>query len=51
MKKTSKLTSFLLTTLGDIFLCEDKPTDATEADAQADIKKAKELREKRLLYI
>ncbi|CEG64737.1 hypothetical protein RMATCC62417_01659 [Rhizopus microsporus] len=37
--------------LGDIFSCEDKPTNATEADVQSDIKKAKEFREKRLLYI
>ncbi|KAG0757902.1 hypothetical protein G6F62_008661 [Rhizopus arrhizus] len=37
--------------LGDIFSCEDKPTNATEADVRSDIKKAKEFCEKRLLYI
>lgn len=37
--------------LGDIFSCEDKPAVAKEADVQADIKKGKELREKRLIYI
>lgn len=39
------------TQLGDIFSCEDKPAEAKEADVEADIKKAKELRQKRLLYI
>jgi hypothetical protein len=34
--------------LSDIFSCEDKPA---EADVEADIKKAKDLRQKRLLYI
>lgn len=37
--------------LGDIFSCEDKPANASEADIQADVKKAKEFREKRLLYL
>ncbi|KAI7892852.1 uncharacterized protein EV154DRAFT_503773 [Mucor mucedo] len=37
--------------LGDIFSCEDKPADATEADVEIDLKKAKDLREKRLVYI
>ncbi|KAG1448620.1 hypothetical protein G6F56_008890 [Rhizopus delemar] len=37
--------------LGDIFSCEDKPAVAKEADVQADIKKGKDLREKRLIYI
>lgn len=37
--------------LGDIFSCEDKPSNATEADVQSDIEKAKNFREKRLLYI
>ncbi|KAI8643145.1 hypothetical protein BD408DRAFT_442847 [Parasitella parasitica] len=39
------------TQLGDIFSCEDKPAEAKEADVEADIKKAKDLRQKRLLYI
>lgn len=39
------------TQLGDIFTCEDKPTNATESEVDADIKKAKDLREKRLKYI
>ncbi|KAL9554637.1 hypothetical protein MBANPS3_002720, partial [Mucor bainieri] len=37
--------------LGDIFSCEDKPAVSKEADVQADIKKGKDLREKRLIYI
>lgn len=37
--------------LGDIFSCEDKPAEATEADVEADIKKTKHLRQKCLLYI
>lgn len=39
------------TQLGVIFSCEDKATEATETDVAADIKKAKDLREKRLIYI
>lgn len=39
------------TQLGDIFSCEDKPAEAKEAEVEADIKKAKDLRQKRLLYI
>lgn len=34
-----------------IFSCEDKPANATEAEVQADITKAKKFREKCLLYI
>lgn len=37
--------------LGDNFSCEDKLAVAKETDVQADIKKGKELREKRLIYI
>lgn len=37
--------------LGDIFSCEDKLAEAKEVDIEADIRKAKDLREKRLLYI
>lgn len=32
--------------LGDVSSCEDKPTNATDADIRADVKKVKELREK-----
>jgi hypothetical protein len=35
--------------LGDIFSCEDKPTSATEAEV--DVTKARELREKRLKFV
>ncbi|KAI9357738.1 hypothetical protein BD770DRAFT_321549, partial [Pilaira anomala] len=37
--------------LGDVFSCEDKPTSATETEVEADLKKATNLREKRLKYI
>lgn len=37
--------------LGDIFSCKDNPAEAKEADVQADIKKGKDLLEKRLIYI
>ncbi|KAL9536737.1 hypothetical protein MBANPS3_012407 [Mucor bainieri] len=37
--------------LGDIFCCEDKPADAKIADVEADLAKARDLREKRLKYI
>lgn len=34
--------------LGDVFSCEDKLASTTETEAEADIKKARDLREKRL---
>ncbi|KAK4509612.1 uncharacterized protein ATC70_007965 [Mucor velutinosus] len=37
--------------LEDIFCCEDKPAEAKEADVEADLNKARFLREKRLKYI